>query len=89
MPDIRGTNSLRHSPKNNDTDFLYKPTGVILGKGKSGPVELIIVKNKFKAMKRISKYSLGSDKMLQHLINEKNVLMKLKSPYIVKLEKTL
>ncbi len=55
-------------------EFIYKDPGVNIGKGKFGPVDLIIVKNELCALKKISKISIDNPKRLEHVQQEKKLL---------------
>ena len=56
--------------------FKYWDTGVKIGKGKNGPVDLILVgNNQLRALKRITKASIQSQKRAQYILNEKKILM--------------
>ena len=59
-------------------EFVYKNPNVKIGNGKLGPVELIIVQNELYALKRIRKKAIDKPKRIQHLKNEKNLLVMLK-----------
>ena len=59
-------------------EFIYKNPNVKIGNGKLGPVELIIVNNELMALKRIRKMAIDKPKRIQHLKNEKNLLLMLK-----------
>ena len=48
-------------------------TGVTIGQGKFGPIELIIYQNELYALKRIPKASIDRAKRIEHLKNEKKV----------------
>ena len=73
--------------------FKYFDPRITLGKGKNGPVDLIIVNNKFYALKRISKISIDNSKRIQHILTEKKILQVLKEnqndmEFLVRLHKT-
>jgi hypothetical protein len=62
--------------------------GIEVGKGKHGPIELIMSKEaKVQALKRISKGELAkSKKLVQHVLSEKSTLMMMKgSRWVVEL----
>jgi serine/threonine protein kinase len=44
---------------------------VNIGKGKFGPVDLIIVNNELRALKRINKVSIDNPKRIEHVKQEK------------------
>ena len=54
--------------------FNYRETGIQIGKGKWGPVELIVHDSKLRALKRVPKTILDNRKRIQHIINEKSIL---------------
>jgi serine/threonine protein kinase len=54
-------------------------TGVKIGQGKFGPIELIIYNNQLCALKRIPKASIDKAKRIEHLKNEKKVNLLIKS----------
>jgi serine/threonine protein kinase len=56
------------------TRVTYKNTGVLIGKGHLGPVELVVHKGELFALKRIPKKALDNPKKIQHLKNEKHIL---------------
>ena len=49
-----------------------------IGQGKFGPVELIIYKDELYALKKVAKKSIDKAKRIEHLKNEKNVLLLLR-----------
>lgn len=49
-----------------------------IGSGKLGPVDLIIYKDDLFALKRIPKQHIDKPKRIEHLKNEKNILLMLK-----------
>lgn len=57
---------------------MYKNPKVKLGSGKLGPVDLIIYKEDLFALKRIPKQHIDKPKRIEHLKNEKNILLMLK-----------
>ena len=59
----------------------------MLGKGKYGPVELILSsENTLQALKRITKASITSQKRSQHVLQEKNVQAKCQDlPFVQKM----
>ena len=59
-------------------EIFYKDPKIKIGNGKLGPVELIIYKDELFALKRIPKRSIDKPKIIQHLKNEKNLLMMFK-----------
>lgn len=59
-------------------EIIYKDPKIKIGNGKLGPIELIIYKKDLFALKRIPKRSIGGSKRIQHLKNEKNLLVMLK-----------
>lgn len=72
--------------------FAYKRLGQIVGKGKHGPIELIMSKDGWtvRALKRISKQELAkSKKLIQHVLSEKSTLLMMKgSKWVVELCQT-
>ena len=61
-----------------------------LGKGKFGNVYLVHNKKNVYAIKTISRAMINKQKMLiQYLINEKNIMLNIDHPFIVKMVKTL
>ncbi len=61
-----------------------------LGKGKFGNVYLVHNKKNIYAIKTISRSMVSKQKMLiQYLINEKNIMLNIDHPFIVKMVKTL
>jgi len=71
---------LKHdsSVKELKKEFIYKNPNVKIGNGKLGPVELIIVNNELFALKKVRKTAIDKPKRIQHLKNEKNLLLMLK-----------
>jgi hypothetical protein len=65
---------LNSEPLKTLKEFIYKDPGVNIGKGKFGPVDLIIVSNELRALKRIAKLSLDNKKRTEHVQQEKNLL---------------
>lgn len=55
-------------------EYIYADPGVNIGKGKYGPVDLIIVNGKLLALKRIRKDSITNQKRIDHVKAEKKVL---------------
>ncbi len=51
-------------PTQSQKIFTYRETGIRIGKGKHGPVDLIIVDGNLRALKRISKASINSAKRI-------------------------
>ncbi len=52
----------------------YRKTNILVGKGKSGPVQLIFYNKSLHAMKQIKKEHLTTQKHVEHLKQEKQVL---------------
>lgn len=73
---------------------MYENPKVTIGKGKFGPVDLIIYKSNLFALKKIQKKSIDQPKRIEHVKQEKAILQMLnesKAPeadFIVKLEQT-
>lgn len=65
-------------PKKPTKSVTYCKPGVKIGQGKFGPIELIIYKKNLCALKRIPKASIDKGKRIEHLKNEKKVLLMLK-----------
>jgi serine/threonine protein kinase len=59
-------------------DIVYKDPKVKIGAGKFGPVDLIIYNDELYALKRIPKSAIDKPKRIQHIKQEKNVLLMLK-----------
>jgi serine/threonine protein kinase len=59
-------------------EFKYIDPKIELGKGKYGPVNLIIVDDDFYALKKVSKDTINNPKRVQHVLNEKEILTTLK-----------
>ena len=59
-------------------EIVYQVTGVKIGTGKLGQVELIVYKNDLHALKKIPKIAIDKPKRIQHLKSEKTILNKLK-----------
>ena len=59
-------------------EIVYKDPKVKIGSGKLGPVDLIIYKDDLYALKRIPKTAIDKPKRIQHIKQEKNVLLMLK-----------
>merc|ERR1712032_849399 len=62
----------------------------ILGRGSFGSVELVThsLSNKTYALKTVSKQNIVNTGQQEHIISEKNVMIQLDSPFIVKLYET-
>ena len=61
-----------------------------LGKGKFGSVSLVHNKVNFYAIKQVSRKAVLNEKVLaQYFVNERNIMLSLDHPFIVKLVKTL
>lgn len=58
--------------------IVYKNPKVKVGGGKLGPVDLIIYKDDLFALKRVAKQHIDKPKRIEHLKNEKNILLMLK-----------
>ena len=58
--------------------IVYKDPKVKIGHGKFGPVDLIIYQDDLYALKRIPKTAIDKPKRIQHIKQEKNVLLMLK-----------
>jgi len=54
--------------------FKYFDPCINIGKGKYGTVDLILVKNGYRALKKIPKLSIESTKQINHLHTEKKIL---------------
>lgn len=52
-------------------EFRYKDPQINLGKGKFGPVDLIIVDGQLRALKKIKKCSIDDSKRIEHVKQEK------------------
>lgn len=74
----------------NKKEICYSDLDTVIGKGKYGPVNLIIIDEELFALKKISKASIDNPKRVKHVYNEKNILKGLagKSDFIVKLKDT-
>ena len=59
-------------------EFLYKDPVVKIGSGKFGPVNLIIHQGKLYAHKIVEKTSIDKPKRIEHVKNEKAILMLLR-----------
>lgn len=55
-------------------EYIYSDPNVNIGKGKYGPVDLIIVGGKLRALKRIKKDSITNQKRIDHVKAEKKIL---------------
>jgi len=60
----------------------YYDCGVSIGRGKNGHVDLVIVDTEkdgkeFRALKRIRKQNIDNEKRIEHVKNEKNILLQL------------
>jgi serine/threonine protein kinase len=51
---------------------------VIVGKGKNGPIDLVIYKHKLHVLKKIPKMCLETAKRMEHAKNEKKILTDIK-----------
>lgn len=69
---------LKKSPSIVKKEILYRDPKIKIGNGKLGPIELIIYNEELFALKRIPKRTIDKLKRIQHLKNEKNLLMMLK-----------
>lgn len=58
---------------------MYKDPNVNIGKGKFGPVDLIIVDNELRALKKVAKISIDNPKRLEHIMQEKKLLQDINS----------
>ena len=58
--------------------IIYKNPKVKIGNGKLGPVDLIVYKNDLYALKRIPKKQIDKPKRIEHLKNEKFILLMLR-----------
>jgi len=58
--------------------ILYKNPKVKVGDGKLGPIDLVIYKDDLYALKRIPKQQIDKPKRIEHLKNEKFILLMLK-----------
>ena len=56
---------------------MYKDPRITLGQGKFGPVDLIIVDGQLRALKKIQKHSIDDSKRIEHVKQEKEILLKL------------
>ena len=59
-------------------EFFYSDPGVKIGNGKFGPVNLIIHNKTLYALKIVPKTSVDKPKRIQHVKNEKGILMSLR-----------
>ena len=59
-------------------EFIYADTGVKIGNGKYGPVNLIIHEKQLFALKIIPKETVDKTKRIEHIKNEKKVLHSLR-----------
>lgn len=58
--------------------IVYKNPKVKIGSGKLGPVDLIIYKDELYALKRVPKQQIDKPKRIEHLKNEKFILLMLR-----------
>lgn len=78
-PQTEGQDNLQSAQLTKKTKSVtYCKPGVKIGKGKFGPIELIIYNQSLCALKRIPKASIDKGKRIEHLKNEKKVLIMLK-----------
>ena len=59
-------------------EFIYADPGVKIGNGKYGPVNLIIHEKQLFALKVIPKETIDKTKRIEHVKNEKSVLIELR-----------
>lgn len=69
-------------------EFKYTDPNIVIGKGKYGPVSLILVDEKLYALKKIAKSSIDNPKRVQHVYTERNILKSIQSNFIVHLKET-
>jgi len=71
-------------------NVVYSDTGILLGTGKYGPVQLVVADYKhLRAVKRICKKSIDSKKRIEHVRQEKKILTLLAGkPFIVEMIST-
>lgn len=62
-------------------EFVYSDPGVKIGNGKFGPVNLIIHNGKLYALKTIAKTTIDKTKRIEHVKNEKAILLELRKSY--------
>jgi hypothetical protein len=55
-------------------EFKYVDLNTVIGKGKYGPVNLIMVDEQLFALKKIAKSSIDNPKRVQHVYTERNLL---------------
>lgn len=68
--------------------FKYVDLNTVIGKGKYGPVNLIMVDEQLFALKKIAKSSIDNPKRVQHVYTERNLLRSIQSDFIVQLKDT-
>jgi serine/threonine protein kinase len=69
-------------------EFKYIDLGIVIGKGKYGPVSLIMIEEQLYALKKITKTSIDNPKRVQHVYTERNILRSIQSDFIVQLKDT-
>jgi serine/threonine protein kinase len=69
-------------------EFKYSDLNITIGKGKYGPVSLIMVEEQLFALKKIAKSSIDNPKRVQHVYTERNILRSVQSDFIVQLKDT-
>ena len=68
----------RAEPEKTPKEFVYFDPGVKIGNGKFGPVNLIIHKGHLFALKIIPKTTIDKTKRIEHVKNEKEILLQLR-----------
>jgi serine/threonine protein kinase len=69
-------------------EFKYNDLNIVIGKGKYGPVSLIMFEEQLFALKKVAKSSIDNPKRVQHVYTERNILKSIQSDFIVKLKDT-